>query len=989
MYSEYKIDQSLFPFSKILAQYPELTGTSQSPIASTRNVFHHIDTHGPPLAERARRLAPDRLEVAKDQFRHWVAQGVCRPSCSCWAAPIHLAPKKGGGFRVCGDFRRLNSVTVPDRYPVPHIHDFASCLAGKKIFSKIDLHMAYTQIPVAPEDIEKTAVITPFGLFEFCRMIFGLKNAGQTFQRYIFQTLGDLDFVFAYIDDVLIASVDVTEHEDHLNMVFQRLKNSGLRINVDKCQFGQHELEFLGHIINPRGILPTPEKVKSVTSYPLPGAVHDLRRFLGLVNFHRRSIPHAARILEPLHQYLVNSKKRDKTKIDWTLKSVAAFEQIKNALADASLLVHPSSNSEIRLVTDASDSGMGAALEQRDRSEESSSEVWKPLAFFSRKFTPAQRVYSTFDRELTAVYESIRYFRHFLEGREFRILTDHKPLIFAFKQKSEKSSPRQQRQLSFISQFSTDIEHLSGSENVVADALSRVESIVLSSDVELKEIAEAQKDDEDLRRALQAKDWSIRLRGLPWGPANVVVYCDVSGDDLRLFVPLTMRKKILHVHHSPAHPSARVMDRMIRKHFVWPSMHKEIAEFCRHCLDCQKSKVARHTTLQPAHFVSPESRFRHIHIDIVGRLPDDQGFVYCLTIMDRFSRWPEAVPLRNMEAETVCQAFVDHWISRYGVPETVTTDQGRQFESRLFAALLRVSGSYRIRTTAYHPASNGMIERWHRSLKASIMCHSHHGWTRVLSTVLLGLRSAVMECGASAAEYLYGTTLRLPGEFLLSDNFSCDPQTFLSDFKKHMREVRPVPVAHHCGRGVFVSKNLTSCSHVFVRVDKVRKSLEPPYSGPYRIVNRVSDRFFEIEINGTNRVVSVERLKPAFVVLGPDEINNLEIPTSISTRVTLKPVETTPDCNSNERDSLPPIPVPVSLENDRPLDDQFPRESSPKIKKNDNLAKMTTNQKNPKTVTKTNVLLDHDYISSPPISINKPKKFQPNILRRKRVAFRK
>ena len=232
----------------------------------------------------------------------------------------------------------------------------------------------------------------------------------------------------------------------------------------------------MGHLISKEGAKPTPEKVQAILDYPKPRTVVELLRFLGLMNFYRRSLRHAAKVQVPLHSYLGESHQNDKQEIIWTQEAEKAFNKIKQDLANVTLLSHPAPNAGTRLVTDASDSGMGTSLKQK------LCEVWKPLAFFSKKFSPTQRVYSTYDRELTAVFEAIRYFRHFLEGQNFKVVTDHKPLIYAFVQKAEKASPRQQRQLAFISQFTTQIEHLPGTANVVADCLSRIGAIHLSTD---------------------------------------------------------------------------------------------------------------------------------------------------------------------------------------------------------------------------------------------------------------------------------------------------------------------------------------------------------------------------------------------------------------------------------------------------------------------------------------------------------------------------
>ena len=810
------------------------------------NVKMRIETEGPPVAQRSRKLFGEKLKAAKLEFDKLLAQGILIPSNSSWAAPITMVKKSDGSWRPCGDYRQLNNITKADKYPLPRIHDLIDSIQSPKMFSRLDLSQAYHQIPIAAEDRHKTAVITPFGLFEYTHMPFGLKNSSQVFQRFMDNVLRNTQtFCINYVDDILIFSNNEFDHKTHIKIITEKLTEAGLAVNQTKCLFSVKEVDFLGFRLTQNGSAPKLERIEAIRNMKIPKDVKQLKQFIGTINYYRHMISNLSQLLSPLHN-LSTAATKSKQLYRWTETESTAFEAIKAKLTSATMISYIDKDKPFILCTDASGVAVGASLNQIQ-----STGAPTPIGFFSRKLNHTEQKYSTFDRELLAIYLSVKNFKHYLDGNTFTIRTDHKPLLHIKTMKDP--STRQWRYIEFLTQFSFQLEHIRGQDNIVADLLSRADVAPIS----IEELIQEQTKDPTLS---DIGDTSLILSHTPEG-----ILIDSSYDTKRFVLPQKYRHAEFKRLHNLSHPGTRPMIELIRSRYIWPKMKTDVRKWCRECVICQKSKITRHTKA-PLGTIPTIGRFKTLHLDIVGPLPKVGNKLYILTMIDRATSWIEAVPMAEITAKAVVQTLNDTWVCRFGPPEILITDQGLQFESEIFNSYCNRIGCKHRRTTAYHPQTNGKIERWHRSLKNSLRTFSENpekSWPTDLPRILLSLRNCTTSDGkASPTQLTFGYQTRLPGDLAITSTDllidSEDNNDLQQKILQHQKKGSDRKVKHKS----FVSKDLFTCEKVWIRKEQ-RKTLENPYHGPYNVISRSSDmKTFDLMINGEVKTVSIDRMKP-------------------------------------------------------------------------------------------------------------------------------
>ena len=851
----------------------------------------------PPKKQPVRRMPfVVRQEIAR-QLKHMQATGVITPSSSPWASPVVLVRKKDGTHRFCIDYRQLNSVTKADRYPLPRIDDLLDQLEKSCYFSTLDLASGYWQIRVHPNSKEKTAFITPQGLYEFQVMPFGLTNAPAVFQRLMQRVLSGLnpedgpDFVSVYIDDVLVFSRTWEEHLQHVRAVLGRLQEAKLKLKAVKCRFGRAEVEYLGHIITPQGLKTNPRLVLAVKQFPTPRNVREVRQFLGLSSYYRRFIPSFAKCAQPLHNLT-----RQGVQFKWCTECQQAFEFLKQRLIEAPVLAYPSFSKEFVLETDASIEGLGAVLSQAQGDGR-----LHPIAFASRALSQAERNYSITELETLAVVWAVSHFHYYLYNQVVTVYTDHTAVkavletpnpsgkharwwekVYGRGVKSVKIVYRPERMngnadaLSRNPQLSAPVDQLGDGEVQVAQItpLGDIEMMLMSEPMAsgFATLAEEQRKDVRIQEVIALLEEGKlpvdpqRARRLALQQELFVLVEQVlyfvnakHGQRKRAVLPCQLREQLMdEAHRGPmsGHFSGQRLYNTLSGHFWWEGMYTDVHHFVKSCPECAIVSGGGRVRRPPLHPIPVQRPFQIVGVDVMTLPRTAQGNQHVLVFQDFLTKWPMVYPIPDQKAERIVKILVEEIIPSFGIPESLLSDRGTNLLSHLMLDVCKLLGIRKLNTTAYHPQADGLVERYNRTLKAMLRKHAARfgsQWDQFLPGVQWAYRNTPHEAtGEKPSFLLYGFDCRMPSEAAILPPSQWEPGD-VSDYREELmislasaRELAAASIQRSQKRYKANYDRSASDKHyrvgdwVLVRFPQdesgAARKLSRPWHGPYRVV---------------------------------------------------------------------------------------------------------------------------------------------------------
>jgi hypothetical protein len=677
-----------------------------------RRVEHRIilhDSNLPPPFRGIFRLSQLELQELRKQLQMLINDGKIVPSTSPYGAPVLFVKKKDGSLRMCIDYRALNAQTIKNRYALPRIDELFDRLFEAKVFSKLDLTSGYWQIAIAAADRHKTAFRTRYGHYEFNVMPFGLTGAPGTFQSLmndIFRDMLDI-CVVVYLDDILVYSKTKEQHQEHLRTVLQRLQEHQLYVKGSKCIFFTDTIEYLGHIIGPGGVKPNPELIKAIQNFPQPKTLKQMQSFLGLANYYRKFVKDFSKIATPLTKALQNAS--NSRPIIWNSQMHSAFDALKDALTTTPCLQIPDPNGDFEVTTDASENAeaIGAVLTQNGH----------PVAFESRKLNIHQINYTVHDKEMCAIMHALDKWRPFLLGKHFKVYTDHRSLTHLKTQSH--LNQRQIRWMERAADYDCEILYKPGKENVVADALSRIQInaiSILPNKSTTTAVTNGYKKEPfcNLISAVERKQGTSTRYQIQ---NKLLYYRTDEYEPWRLVLPdISYRKMIIHENHNSViagHPGFIQTYSKIARLYYWPGMSADIRKHVQQCDACQRTK----TTTQPSSgLLEPlpisQRPWQSIGIDYLGPLPkSENGKDMILVVIDRLTKMAHFIStVSTVTSQQTAELMLEYVFRYHGLPENIVSDRDPKFTAKFWQSLNKALGINLLMSTSAHPQTDGQSE---------------------------------------------------------------------------------------------------------------------------------------------------------------------------------------------------------------------------------------------------------------------------------------
>lgn len=773
----------------------------------------------------------DKKEI-DEQVQQLLKADLIEESASPYAAPVTLVMKKEEGkrTRLCIDFRKLNRIVIPDSYPFPRIEDIISKTANCQYFSILDINSAFWSIPIKPEHRERLAFTTEENLFQWKVLPFGFRNSPQIFQRTLANVIRKNNLnhcAINYMDDIIVYSKNLEEHFQHIQLLVTAISNSGFKLKLEKCKFAQTEVKYLGHIVGRNFVKPLGDGLRAIKEFPKPRTKKNVRQFLGKVNYYHRFIPNCAVILNPLHNLL-----RKDINFVWSKECNDTFEHLKEILCAEPILQIFDHKKEIFIETDASKIGIAAIMKQRD-----SNDILMPVAYFSKKISTSQAKRDAIYVETLAIKEAISYWQHMLIGREFKIITDHKPLE-NLRIRSRPDTPLGQL-IVFLSMFNFKIIYRKGSENQQADALSRNPVLEYFENEEIIRTANLITIEEILKDQKEKEIETLKIKN--------------EKDRKRIIISESLGTEIIkRVHKEFGHIGIGTLMNMVKPVYHFENMYEKARIICESCNVCLQNKMR---IRKPMGFMGkfgwPEKPYQLMSLDTIGGFAGNNSkkkYLHVLT--DQFTKfaWISTSTTQNARDFIKLISKIDHNI------EILMADRYTGINSNDFRDYLKSRNIEFIMTPKNHPASNGAVERLGQTLLNRIRCKfNEKKGTKPWSIIAIDCVDEYNHTTHSVTKFapiylLNGTKPRLCPIELNKSDIDNDRKLAVANIEKDFQRNK-IRVDTH-----FKDRELRIGDMVMAEEGNKlnRNKLDIIRSGPYKVTEKISSLMYRIE-NGRLR----------------------------------------------------------------------------------------------------------------------------------------